>query len=691
MSFFYDSCLSVLYPPGVCGTFCTGHTFDCFLVEVHSACCEGGVNCADDHDVPLSCPVGCAIVFPRFMETCRDHIAEVEAQSVAEDFEAFEQECIELDGLALVQYAIDLQERGCQIDLGGAGRRQLQGYLGQWLSSAEPSCAWDQLNDLAAAVDSVCCESDNCAGGQGPRTCGAACAVSMHNMQSLCQSTLEQFLDAETFSGWHAAEQRCVDTVDSAFFLHAIETADCGNTVPVPVPPSPSPSPSPSPHEPDSPETTHGAESLPNTIVGYWPLDDDGVDASGHGLDGLPVNAEFVTGLWSAAFYFDGDDAVLVPDTGADSFLDVDTVLMLAWIMPAQLDVSGDRGIIMNKESVYEYGLEDNSGVLQGAFGPCWRWWGATPVPIEEWTHVGAGADGTHERHFVNGAFVEETDCVGELAHNDNPFKIGARGAGVDGHSSQFRGSVDEAMLFGSCLSEEDVQAVYEMTYKAPPPAANIDLSTLPAGLVGYWPLDGDAGDASGNMLVGEPLNAEWVEGNWGFAFFFDGDDALVIADNPLLDVDRVLMLGWINPSRVTTDAGVAIVMNKENVYEFGLQDNTASLQSAFSPCWRWFGTVRIPIEQWTHVGAGIDGEHERHYVNGAIAEETSCPGALTPNAEAFKIGARGGNGGHSAQFAGSIDEAMLFGSCCDDAAVAAVYEAFARSLTSPPAVGGGH
>ena len=184
-------------------------------------------------------------------------------------------------------------------------------------------------------------------------------------------------------------------------------------------------------------------------------------------------------------------------------------------------------------------------------------------------------------------------------------------------------------------------------------------------------------------MLYGEPVNAEWVEGNWGQAFFFDGDDALVIADNELLDMGAVLMLAWINPSRLTTDAGVAIVMNKEDVYEFGLQDNTAHLQSAFSPCWRWFGTIEVPLEQWTHVGAGVDGTNERHFMNGAIAEETSCAGALTPNDAAFKIGARGGNGGHSSQFAGSIDEAMLFDTCCDDAAVAAVYESFAANLSS--------
>ena len=75
MGYFYDSCLETLYPPGTCGTFCNAHTFDCFTVEVDAACCEGGANCPATQDVPLSCPVGCALVFPEFLETCRSHIA----------------------------------------------------------------------------------------------------------------------------------------------------------------------------------------------------------------------------------------------------------------------------------------------------------------------------------------------------------------------------------------------------------------------------------------------------------------------------------------------------------------------------------------------------------------------------------------------------------------------------------------
>ena len=41
---------------------------------------------------------------------------------------------------------------------------------------------------------------------------------------------------------------------------------------------------------------------------------------------------------------------------------------MIAWVRPIKYDVTADRGIIMNKESSYEMGIEDNTGNLQGAF-----------------------------------------------------------------------------------------------------------------------------------------------------------------------------------------------------------------------------------------------------------------------------------------------------------------------------------
>ena len=279
--------------------------------------------------------------------------------------------------------------------------------------------------------------------------------------------------------------------------------------------------------------------SLPDGLIGYWPLDGDGTDVSGNGLDGEEINAEWVTGAYGLAFHFSGDDAILVAESG-DTVLDASNVLMLTWVMPTNRDVAADRGIVMNKESSYEFGLMDNTGQLQGAFGPgCWRWWGNDVVPLNEWTHVGVGVDGTNERHFVNGAFTEEDGCGGSLTINDEDFKIGARG-GNGGHGSQFKGAIDEGMLFDSCLDEAGVAAVYG-AFVGQGGAAKA--SDLPDGLIGYWPMDGDGSDKSGNGLDAEPLNAEWVPGLTGLAFFFNGDDALKVEDNDIFDIANPLMM----------------------------------------------------------------------------------------------------------------------------------------------------
>lgn len=145
MGLFYDACLIELYPPGSCGTFCNAHTYQCYLSEIQAACCNengldwsnlkpalfsvksiistlksfmystkpvvfgvflgtefGSVSIRSDpaSDVPLTCPVGCALVFPEFVEVCRDHIAG-QGQAVAgelRDFEAFESDCLDADG-----------------------------------------------------------------------------------------------------------------------------------------------------------------------------------------------------------------------------------------------------------------------------------------------------------------------------------------------------------------------------------------------------------------------------------------------------------------------------------------------------------------------------------------------------------------------------------------------------------------
>ena len=82
----------------------------------------------------------------------------------------------------------------------------------------------------------------------------------------------------------------------------------------------------------------------------------------------------------------------------------------------------------MNKESAYEFGLQDNVGALQGAFNPgCWRWWGGDIIPLDTWTQVGVGVDGTNEMHYVNGAFTEQRqDHLSSVLGNDADLNLAA-------------------------------------------------------------------------------------------------------------------------------------------------------------------------------------------------------------------------------------------------------------------------
>lgn len=101
------------------------------------------------------------------METCREHVREQDHLEES-DFEAFEQECLEQDGLALVEYATMLQAAGCVLSLsmgGGAGgghrrrrlrellRRLQQVGLEQRIGVSSPGCSWDEMDDIARDVD----------------------------------------------------------------------------------------------------------------------------------------------------------------------------------------------------------------------------------------------------------------------------------------------------------------------------------------------------------------------------------------------------------------------------------------------------------------------------------------------------------------------------------------------------------
>ncbi|MCH8216837.1 MAG: hypothetical protein IH892_08700, partial [Planctomycetes bacterium] len=87
--------------------------------------------------------------------------------------------------------------------------------------------------------------------------------------------------------------------------------------------------------------------------------------------------------------------------------------------------------------------------------------------------------------------------------------------------------------------------------------AAGIIYADIESDLIGYWPLDGDATDASGNgfdaTVVG---NGEWVTGMFGDGIQLDGSSRVEIADFSLT-TDAITFSAWINGWKVADWGGI--------------------------------------------------------------------------------------------------------------------------------------
>ena len=165
------------------------------------------------------------------MESCNTHISESGLEVAL--FEEFETRCLEVDGLALVEYAINLQRRGCTINLhsptpkaGGSqgGHRRMQAilrrlqdlFMSSWLGVSSPGCRWDDLDDLVSEVNLVCCGEGQCADGGQPPDCSPGCAVATHQFMNTCGAVVEQVVgaDAERFTALQEFDAACIDAAD---------------------------------------------------------------------------------------------------------------------------------------------------------------------------------------------------------------------------------------------------------------------------------------------------------------------------------------------------------------------------------------------------------------------------------------------------------------------------------------------
>ena len=207
------------------------------------------------------------------------------------------------------------------------------------------------------------------------------------------------------------------------------------------------------------------AEIDPETAVGVW-LFDEGAgkttkDTSGKGHDGTINGAKWKDGKIGKALEFDGAQWVSIDSTPELQL--GDELTMMAWFFAT--DISTWRQLIA-KSNEYLLRIDPpQEGNKMSAFvkpGGSWEPRASAHVPDEKkWIHFAATYDINEKNEqlvvYVNGKKAGVSTRPGKTAVTVNPVEIGKWGGG-----SYFVGIIDEAAIFNTVLSEDNLTTIVE-------------------------------------------------------------------------------------------------------------------------------------------------------------------------------------------------------------------------------------
>ena len=201
------------------------------------------------------------------------------------------------------------------------------------------------------------------------------------------------------------------------------------------------------------------------------------------------------TGSWSVAFWFSS----VLPSTNAfdveliSSRVPTDGTLDIQLVGGASPKLHGDIGV----------GGGTNGWLTSGANY-------AFAFGSNTWYHVIYTISPTGYTIYVNGANAASGSWSANtpsLLDSSNPLCIGGNGGSCESAASvMYNGQISDVQVYNTTLSASEVQALYLEGIGGAP--------IRPQNIVGWWPLNGNANDYSGNGNNGQ-LNGVTFSSSW--------------------------------------------------------------------------------------------------------------------------------------------------------------------------------
>jgi hypothetical protein len=380
--------------------------------------------------------------------------------------------------------------------------------------------------------------------------------------------------------------------------------------------------------------TKYQEHPVRSSMVSYWKLNNNADDETANNNDGSVNGATPTTtcklGTGNCAYDFDGvDDYVTIP---ADSSLDLATQSIEMWVKPAINYSDGDceisligrfnstyaegwkalyLGFLGDEESACEFGLITATDDTD--------YWLLVNNSLNagNWYHVVGTFDNSANemKLYVNGA-LEGSAEYHAPNNGDIDYAVGALQAN-DTVGDFFNGTIDNVIIYNKALTATEVNESYARGAKE----LNITLAYRTtnetqevyntSGLMGWWKLDENATDFSGNGNDGTINGAVKTGGYFNNSYDFDGTTSDYVEVPSVTLGIPFSMEAWINAD--TLPASTSIISISDGYWKrMGLESaGTGNL-------WMWFMTssgnyvgwytAYPPTGQWVYVAGVISG-----------------------------------------------------------------------------------
>jgi len=454
--------------------------------------------------------------------------------------------------------------------------------------------------------------------------------------------------------------------------------------------------------ESSRPAISVSGEKQPGKLIAWWRLDEadgnDVADSSGNGnAGGLAGNPQWrpAGGKVGGALEFDGDgDFVRIENESA--FDITGPISIAAWIKVNSFDKRW-QAIVTKGDTAWRLQRTAEENTLAFHCTGITSITGQRPEGIEgtknvndgQWHHAVGVYDGVNVSLYIDGVLDNSSKASGIIGTNDSAVVIGGNSEQAD---REWNGMIDEVCIIAGSI---DANAVHALYIGADPnmiaQKANPQLQG-PDKLIAWWRFVNDANDTAGfnnGTIHGNPT---FVDGKFGQAICFDGNDYIDCGNPDTLNFGTGdwTISAWIR----TTQSGIEDT-DKGTVFANGA-DGSGGMRYTLAVNEGQLGSITLTTDDdkykvqaisstvvndgaWHHVVGMRNAGQLRLYVDGVLdgggylSDGYDLSGTSQHNAYIGVITDHRDNSLYK-YFVGVVDEVCIFNGAIDANGVSALY-----------------